>query len=236
MRVSASDELRDGEPGSPGSPAEQHCHDLGYQVTRGVSGDEPFVTSADLLGIITIGKLAEHRLDAPAGLHEPSRHSELSPPGLGGFQNLSPHLEHLRTAEWLVVSEVQGILGFSRNAAHQWIADNSIAKRRGERRVIERRGHGRDLIEVRFGDVERTVLSLLPKDFPYVNGDRGGHRYSEALLVVPFHALHASKTPWKCMFEAIGYEQFHVWLRDRIKNVPPSSDEAATLSPEMVSS
>ena len=61
MRVSASGELRDGEPGSPGSPAERHCHDLGYQVTRGVSGEEPFVTSADLLGIVTIGKLAEHR-------------------------------------------------------------------------------------------------------------------------------------------------------------------------------
>lgn len=126
---------------------------------------------------------------------------------------LSPRLEHLRNAEWLVVSEVQEILGFSRKATHQWIDDNGIAKRVGERRVTRGSGHGKDLIEVRFIDVERAVLSQLPKDFPYVNGDRSGHRYSEALLVAPVNALHTRRSAWNCMFEAIGYEQFHWWLR-----------------------
>jgi hypothetical protein len=138
---------------------------------------------------------------------------------------LSPHHEQLRKAEWLVVSEVQDIVGLSRTAAHQWIDANGIAKRVGERRVSRRRGRGRGLFEVRFGDVERAVLSLLPKDFPYVNGDRCGHRYSEALLVVPVNALHASRSPWKCMFEPIGYEQFYCWLRERIKGVPPAAGE-----------
>ena len=200
--------------------------DFGLQIWPG-KGDPPQARWVSNPEYTTIAKQAVQTLRtmlAPA--RELARWYESNPSRL----YLSPHLEHLRKAEWLVVSDVRDILGFSRGAAHQWIDDNGIAKRLGERPVTKGRGHGKGLIEVRFCDVERAVLLLLPKDFPYVNGDSGGQRYSEALLVIPFHALHASKTSLKCMFEVIGYEQFHVWLRDRIKILRPAANEAATLS------
>lgn len=202
----------------------EHKGTFGLQVWPG-KGDPPQIKWVSDPEYATIAKRAVQTLrELLAPARDLARWYDRNPTRL----YLSPHLEHLRKAEWLVVSEVQEILGFSRNAAHKWIGDNDIAKRVGERRVMKGRGHGRDLIEVRFGDVERAVLSLIPKDFPYVNGDRSGHRYSEALLVVHFNALHVSRSTWKCMFEAIGYEQFYAWLRCQFKNVPPPAEDTVT--------
>ncbi len=204
----------------------KHRTEFGLQIWPG-KGDSAQVKRLSNPEYATITKQAVQTLrEMLAPARELARWYEHNP----GRLYLPLHLEHLRKAEWLVVSEVQEILGLSRKTVHQWINDNCIAKRVGERCVMKGRGHGRDLIEVRFSDVERAVLSLLPKDFPYVNGDRGGHRYSEALLVVPVNALHTSRSPWKCMFEAIGYEQFHAWFRQRARKVSP-----VTLPPGMPS-
>lgn len=197
-----------------------HKTDFGLQIWS-AKGDPPQVKRVLNPEYDTTARRAVQTLrEMLAPARELARWYERNP----GRLYLPTHLEHLRGAEWLVVSEVQDIIGVSRTTAHQWIDANHIAKRVGERRVMGGRGHGRDLIEVRFGDVERTVLSLLPKGFPYVNGDKSGHRYSEALLLVPLNALHASRRPWKCMFEAIGYEQFHVWFRDQMKSLPLAAD------------
>jgi hypothetical protein len=199
----------------------EHRTDFGLQIWPG-KGDPPQVKWVLNPGYTSLARQAVQTLREMLGpARELARWYEYNPSRL----YLPPHLDHLRRAEWLVVSEVQDIIGFSRTAAHQWIDDSGIAKRVGARRVVGGRGHGRDLIEVRFGDVERAILSLLPKDFPYVNGDKRGHRYSEALLVAPVNALHTSRNPWKCMFEAIGYEQFYGWMRERVKVGLPAAGE-----------
>ncbi len=226
LQLRVNPEFEVSEAGKDG----EHRTDFGLQIWPG-RGDPPQVKRVLKPEYTTIAERAVQTLrEVLAPARELAHWYEHNP----GRLYLPPHVEHLRKAEWLVVSEVQEIIGVSRPTVHQWIDANGITKRVGKPRVTEGRGHGRDLIEVQFGDVERTVLSLLPKDFPYVNSDRSGHRYSEALLVVPLNALHASRSPWKCMFEAVGYEQFHAWFRDQMKGVPPAADEAVALPLGMV--
>ncbi len=200
----------------------EHGTELGLQIWPG-KGDPPRVEWASNPEHAAVAKRAVRALrEMLAPARELARWYEHSPSRL----YLPPHLEHLRQAEWLTVGEVQEIIGVSRATAYQWIDDKGIAKRVSDRREGRGRGHGKGLTEVWFGDVERAILSLLPKDFPYVNGDRSGHRYSEALLVAPVNALHAARSPWRCMFEPIGYEQFYKWLRERMKGAPPADGEA----------
>ncbi|MBL6078187.1 hypothetical protein JMJ56_09235 [Belnapia sp. T18] len=125
---------------------------------------------------------------------------------------LPRHLEHLRSCEWILVPEVQAILGLPWvGSAQAWVDGNAIAKRRGDRLGA----NGQPLVEVRFSEVERKVLSLLPKDFPYLNGMR--HLpYSNALAVVKLHGLNNYKTSSLCLIEPVGYHQFYGWLRGKI--------------------
>lgn len=200
----------------------EHGTDFGLQIWPG-KNDPPRVKWVSNPERAVVARRAVQTLrEMLAPARELARWYEHSPNRL----YLPPHLGHLRQAEWLTVGEVQEIIGVSRTTAYEWIDDKGIAKRVGDRREGRGRGHGKNLTEVRFSDVERAMLSLLPKDFPYVNGDRSGHRYSEALLVAPVNALHATRSPWRCMFEPIGYEQFYKWLRERVKDAPPTAGEA----------
>lgn len=121
---------------------------------------------------------------------------------------LPDHLRHLRSAEWLLLPEVQAILGLPRLAAASlWIKENGVPHRLGERRG----GNGKRLVEASFAGVERAVLDKLPKDFPHPNGI-AGQRYSETLVVTHPNALHSDRATLPCMFEPVGYGQFHTWL------------------------
>lgn len=208
-----------------GEDGERRC-DFGLQIWPGEGNPPETKWMPNPEYATTVRRAVQTLREMLAPARELARWYERNPNRL----YLPSHLKHLREAEWLVASEVQGILGLSGSGTHQWIDGNRIAKRVRGRRVAKGRGRGRDPIEVRFADVERAVLSLLPKDFPYINGDRSGHRYSEALLVVPFNALHAGRSPWNCMFEAIGYEQFYAWLRNKTIN-PLSMADRTVLPP-----
>ena len=121
---------------------------------------------------------------------------------------LPGHLQHLRSAEWLLLPDVQAILGFpTLAAAATWLGRNSVPQRLGARRG----GNGKRLVEVPFAAVERAVLGMLPKDFPHPNGI-AGQRYSETLVVIHLNALHSDRATVPCMFEPVGYGQFQTWL------------------------
>lgn len=108
---------------------------------------------------------------------------------------LPPHLKHLRSKEWLTTAEV-GQIVFGRTdslgCTREWIRHFKIPKT----------NKGKALI-IAFRDVERTVLSLLPAGFPFLDREQG-LRYSEALCVCRINDLNGYAS-YQCMFQPITY-------------------------------
>lgn len=104
---------------------------------------------------------------------------------------LPDDLEHIRDREWISMEELVEVLfaePVDRAVLNQWCVDNDVtAYGRGSNR------------RVRFGDVERAVVSMLPKGFPIADLDHR-LRYGEMLFLVRRNELHASKTTYRCMF------------------------------------
>lgn len=61
---------------------------------------------------------------------------------------------------------------------------------------------------VRFQDVEKAVVSLLPKGFPILD-ETSGLRYSEALFVIQRNALHESRARFRCVIERVNQGHIH---------------------------
>src|SRR5581483_6517210 len=61
---------------------------------------------------------------------------------------------------------------------------------------------------VRFDEVEKAVLALLPRGFPLLNAARG-LKYSEALCVLQRNALHLTHATYRCVITRMGYGDVH---------------------------
>lgn len=97
--------------------------------------------------------------------------------------------EHLRASAFLTMDEVAEIIG----------VDDGRAWCKGQRlQVLDTGG----MASIRFTDIERCVLALLPQGFPFVNKETG-LRYSNALVVVRQNELHRTRATYLCMIEPV---------------------------------
>ena len=104
---------------------------------------------------------------------------------------------HLRNKEVLTLPDIGLILwGHTDNRASsgQWARSNGLESIPLEGRSI---GYRRE-------DVERTVLAMLPKTFPYAPGDET-LLCKDALGVMRKNELHDAKATYLCMFEYVDY-------------------------------
>lgn len=120
---------------------------------------------------------------------------------------LRDEIEYLRGREWVSMQELADILGFNRvNSSNAWYKTYGIStvKNNGKRLV-------------RFSDVEKTVVGMLPRSFPVMVKD-SNCKYSEALFVVRVNELGAQRSIYNCMFESITIDQINTGLGGRAEH------------------
>ena len=108
---------------------------------------------------------------------------------------LPAQLQHLRTRERLFLEEVGDVLFMERTTLSNlsnWCRTHKVA-------TVKHGGR----TTAAFADVERAVLSMLPRGFPIADAQRG-LKYSEALCVVQTNALHAKKGTYRCVMYLLG--------------------------------
>lgn len=113
--------------------------------------------------------------------------------------------EHLRNEEYITAKDLAMLVGQANSSkACRWATDNNLQS-------IEVRpegGIGAPAHKYRFEDVEKTVVSMLPSDFP-IYDKRTGMKYSEALLVVPLNFFNSNFKASRCMFQTISINTFN---------------------------
>jgi hypothetical protein len=115
---------------------------------------------------------------------------------------LSPRMEHLRDADWISIADLGEILGLKRKSVTQWLTSN---------REVQQRSEERGERSVCFVDMQRVLLSLMPRSFPWFNGDES-QPYSSTLVVVRRHEVHAMKRTFPCILGECGVQTFEHWL------------------------
>jgi hypothetical protein len=70
---------------------------------------------------------------------------------------------------------------------------------------------------VRFADIEKAVLSMLPRGFPILD-DATGLKYSEALFVVRRNELGTQRGTYRCMLEAVTIGQINTRFGSRARH------------------
>lgn len=121
-----------------------------------------------------------------------------------GEIHLHADLEHLRSADWLTLTQVAEVLGLvDAGSARSWCIGNKVTEigDRGDRRV-------------RFADVQTAVIAMLPDGFPVFHKETG-LKFSEALLLVRVNELHPQRGTYPCMFEPISINQINTGLGGR---------------------
>lgn len=108
--------------------------------------------------------------------------------------------QHFRGETWLSLPDVADIL-FAEpvkvGVATAWCQRNGI-------QVVGSYSSRR----VKFQDVEKAVVSLLPKGFPVLDRT-SGLRYSEALFVTQKNALHEGRARFRCIVERVNQGHIH---------------------------
>jgi hypothetical protein len=120
---------------------------------------------------------------------------------------LVSELEYLRGQDWVSMQELADILGVKdKDSANSWCKTNRISS------VKEK-------IEsfARLSDVEKTVLMMIPKDFPLLDKETGC-KFSEALFVVRVNELGAQRGTYKCMIDPININQINTGLGGRAEH------------------
>ncbi len=102
---------------------------------------------------------------------------------------LPPGAEHMRSSAYLTTEDVARIIGVK--DSNIWCSSHGI-----ERKIVAGR------VAFLFDDVERAVVSLLPRGFPVLNKETG-LRYSEALLLVRTNELRRTHSTYLCMIEPV---------------------------------
>lgn len=119
---------------------------------------------------------------------------------------LPPHLEHLRQQPTLRLEDIEKIANLSPNkrCVRQWMKVHEIpftyisAQHPIQGRI--------QIMAARFKDVERQIISTLPKGFP-IHDERSRLKYSDALFTIP-RGLFSNRTNSggePCMFEYVKY-------------------------------
>lgn len=151
-----------------------------------------------------VGKL--RRLTEPA--RNLARWYESNP----GKMYLPLELEHFRNKELLTIDEIRQVL-FSRSdteSARRWCRDNKLPLVEDGRRRY-----------VRFVDVEKKVLEMLPPGFPILN-EEIGLKYSDALLIIRRNQLHKTRGTFDCIIEPVDINQVNSAIGSKIEHGFPS--------------
>jgi hypothetical protein len=125
---------------------------------------------------------------------------------------LPPQMEHLRDADWISAADLGKILGLERKGVNNWLLLNP---------EVQQRSEGRGHRWVCFADVQRVLLTLMPRNFPWFNGDES-QGYSSTLVVVRRHEVHAAKRTFPCMLGECGVQTFEQWLSGHDDGRKPS--------------
>lgn len=116
-----------------------------------------------------------------------------------GVVFLHEDAKHLRTQPYLAASDIALLLwGDERKkvSAEAWAGTtHKLSRCKGPEGVAL----------YRFEDVERAVLGLLPRTFPFMPGD-ANLRCEDALAVMAVDAMHSRKRAFKCMFTSIDHQ------------------------------
>lgn len=122
---------------------------------------------------------------------------------------LPAHLEHLRGQELLSMPELREVLwvdSVNRNTPRQWCNSCSVPLLKQNRKLF-----------VRFADVERAVLAMLPRGFPILHPETG-LKYGDALAVTRRNELHLTKETFRCIIEPNTINQVNSGLGARIEH------------------
>lgn len=123
---------------------------------------------------------------------------------------LDPEHEHLRNQEWLSKEEASAIIWrgpVARTVLNMMLITNKIPKE-----LVRSDVHGREVLRVRFADIERFVVSKLPSDFPIFERNYN-LKFSDAMCVFPTDSLHGNKTEWRCMITRLTHSQINSRIR-----------------------
>lgn len=127
---------------------------------------------------------------------------------------LPQDLEHLRQRGDLSMAELSEVLFVappsSNTSTRTWCADNHVP--------TTKRGR---LVYVTFAAVEKAIIGMLPRHFPFVDVD-SGLRYSEALCVVRRNEFHGQRGTFRCIIEAIDQGVIWTGLGNRSEHGFPS--------------
>lgn len=154
-----------------------------------------------------VPSMADVVREAIKRLHEISKHARKLAIWYENSPNqvyLSEEAEHLRSQEWLSAKEINLVIfgqeGLHRQSGTTWCTRNNV-------RLTKR---GRSLY-ARFTDLEKSIVKLLPRDFPWLNKEIG-LKYRDALCVVRVNELHADAYLQVGQLSAVTVDQFSVWL------------------------
>ncbi len=126
---------------------------------------------------------------------------------------LPTNLQHLRDADWISVADLGEVLGLKRYVSvNKWLIDNPEVQQKSETR-------GRRWVS--FADMQRVLLALMPKNFPWFNGDET-QSYSSTLVVVRHNEMHARKGTFACVLGECGVQAFEHWLSGHDGGKKPS--------------
>jgi len=116
---------------------------------------------------------------------------------------LPDELQYLRGKEYLTKEYLAELLfdgPVARTVTDYWCKGNQVA-------IYQ--VHGKSC--VRFDEVERAVISMLPMGFPIADRDHG-LRYSKMLFLIRRNELHSARTTYRCMFSHVGTGDINVRL------------------------
>ena len=123
-----------------------------------------------------------------------------------GRMFLAADLEHLRGKDDLTTHDVADILGMACASVTGWCRANSVP--------LRPRPNNRCYKFVRFADLERAVLAMLPHDFP-VLCRRTGLRYDEALVVLRLHDTGSKRGSFRPMVVPVATDMVNAALGAR---------------------
>ena len=114
---------------------------------------------------------------------------------------LPEELEHLRGREWLTLTDIAPIVGLKdRVSAYAWCKGNNIPAVNRKQRLY-----------VRFVDVQKAIIEMLPQGFPVLNTETG-LKYKDALIVILRNQLHPKRGSYRCMIEPVSIDAINFAL------------------------
>ncbi|WEA59537.1 hypothetical protein PO860_18040 [Rhizobium sp. BJ04] len=118
---------------------------------------------------------------------------------------LPAEVAHLRELEWIHRMDLAKILGInSRDSVDNWVKKRPLIRRKSS--TADSR-----LDLVNFADIEREILGLLPRGFPYFNG-YDDQLFSNSLILVKYNEFHATRATYQCMIETCTVSLMQLWL------------------------